>query len=441
MSDVIVLGAGMVGVSTALALQARGRQVTLLDRSAPGRETSYGNAGFIQVEAVEPYAMPRSLRDLMRIALRQGNDVFWQPAALPGHFTSLRLYHHFSEPARHRAISRIYCQLTPRATADHAPLIAAAGADSLIRRDGFLQAYRRADQFDAAADEAARLQRDYGVASTVLDGAALAAAEPNLRRRMAGAIHWTDPWTCADPGALVAAYAALFIARGGRVGIGDAMSLRQTGSAYSVLATMAPASSPDHGSASKAAGNGGGERIEAAEVVIALGPWSGLLCERLGLSVPMFAKRGYHQHFSNVAGPRTPFVDVEASAALAPMRAGLRITTGAEIATRDAAPQRRQLDRAARAARELFDIGEPIEATPWRGSRPCMPEMLPIVGPMPEWPGLWANFGHGHQGFTLGPTTARILADQITGQGPGIPELAPSIRIGKGRARLKSMFG
>jgi D-amino-acid dehydrogenase len=106
MPDVLVLGAGMVGVSTALALQAVGRDVVLIDRKAPGRETSYGNVGIIQSEAVEPYALPRDIPSLTRIALKRGNGVNYHFNALPSYVRPLWLYYWFSAPERHKVISR-----------------------------------------------------------------------------------------------------------------------------------------------------------------------------------------------------------------------------------------------------------------------------------------------------------------------------------------------
>jgi len=118
-------------------------------------------------------------------------------------------------------------------------------------------------------------------------------------------------------------------------------------------------------------------------------------------------------------------LDVENGAALSPMRAGFRVLTGAEIARFDTPPTPVQMVRAEQAARELIDLGEPVEAEPWFGNRPCMPDMLPLVGAAPRHKNLWFHFGHGHQGFTLGPTTAALLAEEIiTGQVP-MPELSP----------------
>lgn len=398
----------MVGVTTALALRARGQDVALIDRSPPGCETSFGNAGIIQTEAAEPYAMPRSLRALAVIAMGRSNDVAWRAGALAANLRPLLAYFRQSAPARHLALTAIYARLIERATRDHAPLIAATETEDLIRRDGYLEIYRNARDLAAGGDMAARFARDYGVVSQMLDGDALARLEPSLQQRLPGAIHWTDPWTCRDPGALVAAYANLFLQRGGAVFNGDAMTLQRHSADWSVQAD--------------------GHRINARQVVVALGPWSPQLLHRFGLHVRMLRKRGYHRHFQISDAPTLPLCDVANGTVLAPMNAGLRITTGVEIASPDAKLSSRQLTRAQMAAHTLLNLGEPVEDIPWSGTRPCLPDMLPLVGMIPGSPGLWANFGHGHQGFTLGPTTADILAEEMTTGITMIPELSPKNR-------------
>ena len=150
--------------------------------------------------------------------------------------------------------------------------------------------------------------------------------------------------------------------------------------------------------------------------MIALGPWTPDLLARFAYRIPMIYKRGYHRHFVNRGGLAVTLHDPDFGMVVSPMVAGVRIATGAEIAPYDAPATPRQLDRAAASARALIDLGEPIETEPWLGRRPCLPGMLPFVGPMERHPGLWGNFGHGHQGFTLGPTTGRLLAERMAGR-------------------------
>lgn len=395
MSEIIVLGAGMVGVSTALALQASGHAVTLLDRRGPGEETSFGNAGIIQAEAVEPYPLPLDPKTLFAIATGRTNDVVWRMRDLPHWLVPLLGYARNSLPKGYKAnIAPSWSKMILSATEDHARLIAASGAEAIIARDGYHKVYRTEAGFEKAVAAAERYRSQYGVASHTLSGAELSKAEPGVQAKLAGAVHWTGSWSCQDPGGLVRHYADLFMARGGSMVLGDASSLERAGAGWRVQSNNGP--------------------LTTERVVVCLGPWSPALVGRFGHAVPMVYKRGYHRHFHVKDGPKLPFFDVETGTFLSPMKMGLRVLTGAELSTLDAPPSSRQIDRSTLAARELFALGERADAQDWRGTRPFMPGMLPMIGQSDKNPGMWFNFGHGHQGFTLGPTSARILAEKMS---------------------------
>jgi D-amino-acid dehydrogenase len=378
MQSAIVLGGGMVGVGTALHLQRRGWVVTLVDRREPGRETSYGNAGMIQAEAVRPYAMPRDIASLFRIATGRTNDVRYSLSSLHLHIEPLLRYFWHSAPQRHRHAIEAWARLIAHATGEHDVLIREAHADNLIRRAGYRMLHRDPAAFDLAVRTAEDDRRDFGVKFRVLSGSELVKAEPILRDDLPGAIHWLDTWTVSDPGALVTAYAELFERQGGALLRGDANSLQQTTNGWTVQT--------DQG------------RIDAAAVVVALGPWSPDLLRRFGYRIPLVRKRGYHMHYSGGAKLDLPLVDKGGGYAMGPMAKGIRITSGAELTGPDAPATPVQLDRAEASARELIDLGRRAEPDPWFGTRPCTPDMLPVLGPAPRHRGLWMNFGHGHQG-------------------------------------------
>jgi D-amino-acid dehydrogenase len=153
---------------------------------------------------------------------------------------------------------------------------------------------------------------------------------------------------------------------------------------------------------------------------VALGPWADVVTRRLGYDLPLAVKRGYHMHY-RAAGRAVlhhPLLDAERGYFLAPMRRGIRLTTGAEFALRDAIRTPVQLGRAEPIARELFPLAERLDTEPWMGSRPCTPDMMPIIGPAPRHRGLWFAFGHAHHGLTLGPVTGRLVAELVCGERP-----------------------
>ncbi|MGD9830049.1 MAG: NAD(P)/FAD-dependent oxidoreductase [Hyphomicrobiaceae bacterium] len=400
-ADVLVLGAGAVGVPVALHLQQRGRSVVLADRRSIAEETSFGNAGIIQREGIVPYMFPRAWAKLVRYALKRGTEANYHVAALPRLAPWLWHYWRASSPERAAASARALMPLIVRCIDEHMALMRAAGVEAMARPTGYLKLYRSearlAEALRSDADEHSR----YGVNFRHLETADLAALEPSLvTDRLAGAIHMPDPVTVPDPRALLQAYGAQFEAGGGRVARADALTLARDGEGWQI------------------AGDSGA--IRAREVVVALGPWSTDLLARFAKRLPMAAKRGYHRHYGPAGTTRLgrPVIDVEHGYVLAPMTQGIRLTTGAEFALRDAPASPRQLALAEPRAREILPLAGPIEPTPWLGARPCFPDMLPAIGPLPGVPGLWLCCGHQHLGLTLGPVSARLLAEMMTGAAP-----------------------
>jgi D-amino-acid dehydrogenase len=398
--DVIVLGAGIVGVCVAIHLQRRGCNVVLVDRKEPGRETSYGNAGIIQKEGVRPRSFPRDLGELWRIATKRGLDTRYDLSALPGYASPLAQYWWHSAPERYRKIVADYAPLIAHSVSEHADLIADARAQRLIEKRGWMVLFRTPERRDSFFAEAEQSSRDYGVGIAKLDGKKLAQAEPALRMPMAGALHWTEPWTVRDPGGLVVAYAALFSRLGGTIATGDADSLRATNTGWSV-ATSDGSMTADH-------------------AIVALGPWSKGIIEPLGYRLPLFVKRGYHREYRHVegAGLNHPLLDTETGFLLAPMQRGIRLTTGAEFARIDAPRNLTQIDGTEAVARELLPLGERLDDEPWLGARPCTPDMKPVIGRAPNHANLWFSFGHAHHGLTLGAVTGRLLAEMMLSETP-----------------------
>ena len=399
-SDVIILGAGIVGIATGIHLLRRGRSVTLVDRNAPGRETSFGNAGIIQREGVRPHAFPRDLQTLLQVGLHLSTAARYEPLALPKLAPPLLKYWWESSPEHYRKVVQSYAPLIGRSILTHNDLILAAGpeAEKLISRYGWHLAFRSQDKFEKEIGKARGDHEQFGIGYKVLDWPALKAAEPDLIGGLVGAIHWTDPWTVRDPGALVSAYFDLFETLGGRFVSGAAEGLVPEAGFWSSMVA--------------------GRKLTAKQAVIALGPWAPDVLEPLGYRLPLFVKRGYHMHYGAPEGVELKhlLLDPEVGYAMAPMAAGIRITTGAEFSMRDAAPTPIQLGKAEQAARELFPLGDRLDPQPWKGARPCTPDMMPIISKAPRHEGLYVGIGHAHHGFTLGPATGELLAQTMTGE-------------------------
>jgi D-amino-acid dehydrogenase len=397
LADVAVLGAGMVGVATANAAQRRGLSVVLVDRREPGSETSYGNAGILSSGSIFPLNMPSLWRKLPTYLTNRDPALRWNPAwALRNARWVLGFLANASS-----------AQTAPRATAlrglivtslgVHRQWIAETGTSQRIRETGWLKAWR-SDAVSAAKAEQAALA-DYGIKSELLDQQAISALEPGILPVFSVGLLHTETASVDSPGAVTKAYAQMFAGSGGEIRRADIKGVAADGEGWRVVLSD-------------------GE-LRARHVVVALGPWSKELLQPLSYRVPLGFERGYHRHFSpNPSRPLSrPIHDSEGGFLITPMEQGLRITTGVELTDRDAPSSFAQLDAVVPLARGVVEFGEAV-GEPWRGSRPTLPDSLPVIGPAPRHRGLWLAFGHQHIGFTTGAGTGLAIAAMICGAAP-----------------------
>src|SRR3981081_236640 len=375
-ADVLVLGAGMVGVGAALHLHRGGRDVILVDKhELAGEETSYGNAGMIECASVFPYMFPRDLGEILRYAMNRAPQVRYQFSDLSSFLPWLVRYFLASAPDRAHRGAMAVMPLIRRSLIEHEALMAEAGVPELLRRTGWIKMYR----WDATLANAMRdfeRARQYGVQGEILDNKAIMQREPHLSGEFAGAIHFTEPGFVLDPGGLAKAYGALFQRKGGRFVVADAQTLeRDAGGRWQ--------------------GGSPGGKGSGREAVVALGPWSDLVLRPLGYSIPLNVKRGYHLHLAprGNAVLNHPVLDSDLGYVLASMHRGLRLRTGVEFARRDAPPTPIQLQRALTRAHPPVPLGEALDANPWMGARPCLPDMLPVIGKAPRHAGLGCGSG------------------------------------------------
>src|SRR5690606_21171982 len=203
----------------------RGKQVVLIDRRGAAEETSYGNAGLIQREGVYPYGFPHDFGALFRYALNNTIDAHYHLSAIPGIVPFLARYWWHSGFRQHQSIAHLYAPLIENSISEHADLIAASGAEDLIRKDGWMKVFRTEKARDAAYAEAEKLSANFGVNHQKLTPAELAAAEPHIRAELTGGLRWTDPWSILDPQNLLKRYLAYFQSLGGMLKSGDAATI------------------------------------------------------------------------------------------------------------------------------------------------------------------------------------------------------------------------
>jgi D-amino-acid dehydrogenase len=396
-ADVIVLGAGIVGVSTAYAVRQRGLSVVLVDRREPGSETSYGNAGVLSSGSIFPLNKPSLLRALPKYLMNRHPALRWDPVWSMRNAPWLCAFLASALPAHVRPRAAALHHLIAASLKLHREWIVKADATERLRETGWLKAWRGDAAALATAEQA--LLAEYGIRSEVLDRQAISALEPNIVPAYTVGLLHTDTASVDSPGAVVKAYARMFAGSGGTIRQSEIKSLLPDGDGWRVMLT-----------------DGG---LSARHVVVALGPWSKDLLQPLGYRVPMAFERGYHQEFkpNPARALRRPIHDADGSFVMTPMQLGIRVTSGVELTARDAPPSFAQLDAVVPLARGVVGFGDAV-GEPWRGARPTLPDSLPMIGPAPRHSGLWLAFGHQHIGFTTGPATGAAIAAMVGGTPP-----------------------
>lgn len=404
-TDAVVLGAGIVGTSIALHLAKAGLSVALVDRRGPGEETSYGNAGIIENHTVFPPAFPHTFGALLRVALKQAPEANYHWNALLAVAPWLLRFKANTTPDKLAEHAQLVRPFFDAALPEHEALMAESGATRYLRKSGWLKLYRSDASFKALRREL-DAAANFGLPFEPLDVAGALALEPSLRPVFAHAVWWPGVATVTDPLAVTRAYANRFSALGGVILTGNAHTLHRSHGRWRI--------DTEEGA------------LDTDQAVLALGPWTPDLLKPLGLDLPMTVKRGYHRHFraEGNAGLTRTVLDADVGYCLAPMQQGIRLTTGAEFARRDAPPTPVQFDRLMPQAKALFPLDGAVEAAPWMGSRPCFPDSRAVIGRAPGQQGLWLAFGHAHWGLTLGPATGRLIAEMMTGK-PAFIDPAP----------------
>jgi D-amino-acid dehydrogenase len=397
----VVVGAGIVGLATAYFLARAGREVLVLDREEIGDGASCGNAGLLSIGHY-PLTRPGVSWRGLKWMFDRNAPLFIRPRPDADLISWLWTFHrHCSKPWLDGCMREL-CAMGFPTLALFEEIIAAEGIDCDYRRDGWLDVVMDPANLPHAEREAASLV-PHGYSYRMLTGDELRARSACFSPEVAGAAWYTDSAHC-NPGDFMLGLAAACARRGVEV---------------RTSVEVAGLERDRHG---RAAGvhSAMGETFEGSEVVIAAGVWSGDLMRDMGLDIPMQGARGYHVQLEGV--PQLPFTGCvlhETFVAVTPMRDQLRLAGTLEIQPLGRPWMRNRLDMLSRGAqRYIRGIDRGRAVAEWAGYRPCTSDGMPVIGAVPGTPGLFVGTGHAMMGMTLGPVTARVLADMVLGAQP-----------------------
>ncbi|MFD1344352.1 NAD(P)/FAD-dependent oxidoreductase [Litorisediminicola beolgyonensis] len=402
---VAVIGAGIVGVATALWARRAGHEVALIDRDGPASGTSYGNAGILAAAAVDQANLPGLARQVPRMLLDPNEPVFLKWRSLPRLAPWLLRHLAHARPAAAEARARALAPLLTDSLEQHQALAEGTPAARYIVPTEFLYLYRDRVHFDANATMWA-LRRNQGIAWSEEDSATLARTDPGFGPAVGFAARVPNHGYITDPGAYVRALATAFERDGGRLLRGTATAIARSGGTVTGVRL-------------------GGETLDADTVILCTGAWSAPLAKDLGLTLPLTTERGYHMElFGASITPRRPAMISSGAFVATPMEGRLRLAGIAEFGDLESAPSRAPFRLLERGIRRVLPGITWEESREWMGHRPVLVDSTPAIGPVPEVSGAYLGLGHDHVGLTGGAKTGRILAQLISDQRPNL-DLSP----------------
>jgi len=417
----VVIGAGIIGASTALALQRDGHRVTLIDREAPCAGASFGNAGAIVNASCTPSAMPGITIDALRMLCQPLSPLSIRPSYLYKILPWLIRFALESRRSRVTENARHLCALTKRSIAAWRELTIGTSLSALLREGGWLTVYESDRSFARSADS--RALKDANDAHyEILSAADIRDLEPDLAPIFKHGIFSRESLWLSNPQRMVQGMVELLLSRGGTYRQFDVQSIDIDDQQIVLRNDSAT--------------------LLADKLIIATGAWSKRLAKQCGDNVPLDTERGYHIMLAseNSRLLSRPVMNAESSFALVPMKSGLRLTGQDELAGIDAAPDYRRIRRLLPEARRMLPAIQGHEESVWMGCRPSLPDSLPVIGFATRSKDVLYAFGHQHLGMTLGPATGLMIADLIAGRNDAVDlTLYGAERFTSVRAMLRSV--
>ncbi|KAF1720025.1 NAD(P)/FAD-dependent oxidoreductase [Pseudoxanthomonas wuyuanensis] len=399
--DVLIIGAGAIGLSTALALLESGRGVRVLDSGRIGGGASHGNCGTITPSHAPPLAAPGVVAQALRWMLTPDAPLYLKPRFDPALWRWLARFAARCNLRDWRSSTRARAALLNDSSARLAAWVRDYALDCEYRTGGLDYVFRQTRNFERYSAECDALA-EFGIASEIIGGNDYLRADPALREGVVGAIRFPGD-ARLRPDRYAAELARAVRERGGII------------EEQCEVADLQPAA--DGVSVSTALG-----RRRGRDAVVALGAWSPAFVRRLGLDLPIQPGKGYSITYSRPAQvPRHPLVLKDRSVCVTVWDSGFRLGSTMEFAGQDTRLNEVRLAALERAAREYLcePVGAHVEER-WYGWRPMTWDDLPVLGRAPGYERLWLAAGHGMLGISMSAGSGQLMADLIGGRAPAI---------------------
>ena len=399
-SDVVIIGAGIIGVCCALKLAQRGLSVILVDSSAPCEGASFGNAGVISPWSCVPQSVPGLWKKVPKWVIDPEGPIFIRKRYLASFLPWALKFLQAGKVEKVEKIGDAMMVLSDRSPSHYRELLSGTSELELVKDSYYIFAYKKAEQ--ASFDHFGwQMRKKRKVPLSLINAEQLQELEPYISKKFEAAILIHEQARALNPHAIGKALVSKARALGVKFFQSKVKFIQKEDNVWVT--------------------NCAENKYFSGKLVLAAGVWSASLLRPFGYDLPMQAERGYHLLCQN---PEIiinhSIMDVEHMCVASQMKSGIRIAGTAEFAGIEAKPDHRRAFVFKKALKNLFPSINVDHAEPWMGRRPTFPDSLPCIGPVPNLKGLFAAFGHSHYGLGQAPNTGQIVADCIMGNKSGV---------------------
>ena len=396
MKTIIVIGAGIVGVSTAIWLQRSGFKVTIIDQKGPATGASHGNAGILAASSIIPIPNPSLIKKLPFYLLSKDSPVFFKMSYLPKMFPFLMSY---LSKSNLREVNKYAERMTPLifdTVCQHKSLAKGTGAEKFISYQDYCFGYETEENF-LNDKKVWKLRQKHGLPFEVVNGNEFSNFDPFYKDLFDVIVKCKNHGKINDPGLYVKTLCDHFLSQGGELIISKVNDI----SSKNLNDVIVKIES---------------DSLIANKIVVATGAWSKKILKKFKIKMPLESERGYHvEYVEPNFYPKVPMMLTSKKFVITPMDGRIRVAGLVEFAGLKTLKRKPPLNLLKNKIKDLFPNLECKEKIEWLGHRPALVDSLPMLGYLDKNKQILVAFGHQHLGLTAGAKTGRIVSDLIIG--------------------------
>ena len=394
MKNILIIGAGIIGICTSIELIKKGYSVTLMDPNQPGSQTSYGNAGVITDSSLMIINNPQLLKSLFQLIFKNQTSFRYSKSFIFSRLIWVLRFLMFSHKNHMNFAAKALRELQVLSLNTHKKLIKKTNSNNIISKPGWLKLFKTSESYKKYSLELEVLNK-HKAKYTTLNTTQIEKQFPDLEVKFFKGILFKNSIRVKSPLKLSKKYFNYFIESGGKFVQESCKDLQYIEDKWVVFSNK--------------------NKSYFDQVVVSTGPWSKNILSNLGYNIPLAWERGYHHHFSTKKkiSINPAIYDVEGGFVYSSNGSDVRVTSGVELTFLDAVENEIQINESIQKLRKIIPLNKKLIDKPWLGSRPTIIDSLPMIGKAPKHKNLWFNFGHNHIGLSTSAGSAVIISEMI----------------------------